>query len=181
MAIEAPARSPGALAKRLYRGWRQGPQSFRIGSVILFLHLLVAVTGPFWATYGYGQMGTGLPLSGMSWEHPFGVDQLGRDVFSRVVHGGHIVIVLSISATFAGLVIGSALGLLSGYLRGWVDEVIMRLVEALISIPFLVLALMAVSTAGPKLAGEPILVVFVVAFVYAPRIARMARAAARPT
>ena len=178
MAIEAPARSPGALAKRLYRGWRQGPQSFRIGSVILFLHLLVAVTGPFWATYGYGQMGTGLPLSGMSWEHPFGVDQLGRDVFSRVVHGGHIVIMLSISGTFVGLFVGSALGLLSGYLRGWFDEVLMRLVEALISIPFLVLALMAVSTAGPKMSGNPLLVIFVIALVYAPRIARLARAAA---
>ena len=178
MAIEAPARSPGALAKRLYRGWRKGPQSFRIGSVILFLHLLVAVTGPFWATYGYGQMGTGLPLSGMSWEHPFGVDQLGRDVFSRVVHGGHIVIMLSISGTFVGLFVGSALGLLSGYLRGWFDEVLMRLVEALISIPFLVLALMAVSTAGPKMSGNPLLVIFVIALVYAPRIARLARAAA---
>lgn len=178
MALEIPARPAEALLHRLHRGWGQAPQSFRIGSVVLLLHLLVAATGPYWAPYGYAEMGAGIPLSGMSWEHPFGVDQLGRDVFSRVVHGGHIVIVLSISATFAGLVIGSALGLLSGYLRGWVDEVIMRLVEALISIPFLVLALMAVSTAGPKLAGEPILVVFVVAFVYAPRIARMARAAA---
>lgn len=178
MAIEAAARSPGPLPKRVYRGWRQGPQSFRIGSVILFLHLLVAATGPFWAPYGYGQMGTGAPLAGMSWEHPFGVDQLGRDVFSRVVHGGHIVIMLSISGTFVGLVIGSALGLLSGYLRGWFDEVLMRLVESLISIPFLVLALMAVSTAGPKLSGNPLLVVFVVALVYAPRIARLARAAA---
>ena len=54
----------------------------------------------------------------------------------------------------------------------------MRLVEALISIPFLVMALLAVSTAGPELSGKPILVVFVVAFVYAPRIARMARAVA---
>ena len=178
MALEIPAQPAESLLHGVRRGWRQAPQGFRIGSVVLFLHLLVAATGPFWAPYGYAEMGAGIPLSGMSWAHPFGVDQLSRDVFSRVVHGGHIVIMLSISATFAGLVAGSALGLLSGYLGGWFDEVAMRLVEALISIPFLVLALLAVSTAGPKLAGEPLLVVFAVALVYAPRIARIARAAA---
>jgi len=114
----------------------------------------------------------------MSWTHPFGVDQLGRDIFSRVVHGSHIVILLSLSDTFLGLVIGSAVGLLSGYVRGWFDEALQRLLEAIISIPFLVLALIAIAAAGPQLAGNPFLVILVVALVYAPRIARMARAAA---
>lgn len=158
--------------------WSQTPQSFRIGLVILLAHLIVAVTGPLWAPYGYSQMGTGIPLSGASWAHPFGVDQLGRDVFSRVVHGSHIVILLSLSGTALGLVIGAVLGLLSGYLGGWFDNLLQRLLEALISIPFLVLALIAIASAGPELSGNPILVVLVVALVYAPRIARMARAAA---
>jgi peptide/nickel transport system permease protein len=123
-------------------------------------------------------MGTGIPLSGMSLEHPFGVDQLGRDIFSRVIHGAHIVILLSLSGTLLGLVIGAVIGLLSGYVGGWLDEVIQRVIEALISIPFLVLALIAIAAAGPELAGNPLLVILVVALVYAPRIARMARAAA---
>ena len=123
-------------------------------------------------------MGTGIPLSGMSLEHPFGVDQLGRDIFSRVVHGAHIVILLSLSGTLLGLVIGAVIGLLSGYIGGWLDEVVQRVIEALISIPFLVLALIAIAAAGPELAGNPLLVILVVALVYAPRIARMARAAA---
>lgn len=170
-------------ARRLSPGtygllWRQTPQSFRIGSVILLVHLIIAATGPFWAPYGYSQMGTGIPLSGMSWAHPFGVDQLGRDVFSRVVHGSHIVILLSLSGTALGLVVGAVLGLLSGYLGGWFDNLLQRLLEALISIPFLVLALIAIASAGPELSGNPILVVLVLALVYAPRIARMARAAA---
>lgn len=158
--------------------WRQTPQSFRIGLVILLLHLIIAVTGPFWAPYGFSQMGTGIPLSGMSWKHPFGVDQLGRDVFSRVVHGAHIVILLSLSGTALGLVVGAILGLLSGYIGGWFDNALQRLLEALISIPFLVLALIAIASAGPQLSGNPVLVVLVVALVYGPRIARMARAAA---
>ncbi|WP_395021302.1 ABC transporter permease [Dongia sp.] len=158
--------------------WRQTPQSFRIGLVILLLHLIIAATGPFWAPYGFSQMQTGIPLSGMSWKHPFGVDQLSRDVFSRVVHGAHIVILLSLSGTALGLVVGAILGLLSGYIGGWFDTVLQRLLEALISIPFLVLALIAIASAGPQLSGNPVLVVLVVALVYAPRIARMARAAA---
>jgi peptide/nickel transport system permease protein len=119
-----------------------------------------------------------LPLAAASLAHPFGVDQLGRDVFSRIIHGGHIVLLLSLSGTALGLVIGSIIGLLSGYVGGIVDNVVQRLLEALISIPFLVLALLAMVAAGPELSGDPVLVVLVVALVYAPRIARMARTAA---
>lgn len=163
---------------RLWSLWRQMPLSFRIGSLILVVHLIVAATGPFWAPYGYSQMGAGPPLSGMSLAHPFGIDQLGRDVFSRVVHGSHIVILLSLSGTLLGLVLGAIIGLLSGYVGGWIDEAVQRVLEALISIPFLVLALIAIAAAGTDYAGNPILIVLVVALVYAPRIARMARAAA---
>jgi len=152
--------------------------SLRIGSVILLLQFLIAATGPFWAPYGPAQIQTGVPLSGMSWQHPFGVDQLGRDVFSRAVYGGHIVILLSLSGTFLGLVIGAIVGLFSGYVGGWVDEVLQRLLEAMISIPFLVLALIAIVAVGPALSGNPILLVLIVALIYSPRIARMARAAA---
>jgi peptide/nickel transport system permease protein len=170
----APQRPPAR-----YRVlWSQTPQSFRIGLIVLLVHLIVAITGPFWAPWGYSQMGAGMPLSGMSWAHPFGIDQLGRDVFSRVVHGSHIVILLSLSGTAIGLLVGAVLGLLSGYLGGWFDNLLQRLLEALISIPFLVLALIAIASAGPELSGNPILVVLVVALVYAPRIARIARAAA---
>jgi peptide/nickel transport system permease protein len=158
--------------------FHQTPMSLRIGAIILLVHVVVAVTGPFWAPYGYSQMGTGLPLSPASLAHPFGVDQLGRDVFSRVIHGGHIVLLLALSGTALGLVIGSVIGLLSGYAGGIIDNIVQRLLEALISIPFLVLALLAMVAAGPELSGNSILVVFVVALVYAPRIARMARTAA---
>src|SRR6185295_3539895 len=177
MAIEQ-ASVPRQTPVRYRLLWSQTPQSFRIGVVILLVHLIVAITGPFWAPYGFSQMGAGIPLSGMSWAHPFGIDQLGRDVFSRVVHGSHIVILLSLSGTAIGLLVGAVLGLLSGYLGGWFDNLLQRLLEALISIPFLVLALIAIASAGPELSGNPILVVLVVALVYAPRIARIARAAA---
>ena len=157
---------------------RQAPVSLRIGAVILLIHLVLAATGPLWVRYGYSQMGAGPPLAPASFAHPFGIDQLGRDVFGRVVHGGYIVLLLSLSGTALGLVIGSIIGFLSGYAGGLVDNIVQRLLEALISIPFLVLALLAMVAAGPELSGNPVLVVLVVALVYAPRIARMARTAA---
>jgi len=175
---QVPIKAPRRPLVNYRLLWRQTPQSFRIGSVILLAHLAVAATGPIWAPYGFSQMGAGIPLSGMSGAHPFGIDQLGRDVFSRVVHGAHIVILLSLSGTALGLLVGAVLGLLSGYLGGWFDNLLQRFLEALISIPFLVLALIAIASAGPELSGNPILVVLVVALVYAPRIARIARAAA---
>jgi peptide/nickel transport system permease protein len=164
-------RSYGAL-------WRSFPMSLRIGAVILLIHFILAATGPFWIPYSPAQIGTGPPLSGMSWKHPFGVDQLGRDVFSRAVYGGHIVILLSLSGTLLGTAIGAIVGLMSGYIGGWVDEVLQRVLEAMISIPFLVLALIAIVAAGPAFSGNPVLLVLVIALIYAPRIARMARAAA---
>jgi peptide/nickel transport system permease protein len=176
-AVTAEPRS-APRAHRLRAFWRRTPRSFRIGALILLVHLIVAVTGPLWAPYGFAQMGAGIPLSGMSWAHPFGIDQLSRDIFSRVVHGSHIVILLSLSGTALGLLIGAIVGLLSGYVGGWFDDILQRFIEALISIPFLVLALLAMAAAGPEVAGNPVLVVLVVALVYAPRIARMARAAA---
>jgi peptide/nickel transport system permease protein len=164
-------RSLGAL-------WRSLPLSLRIGAIILLIHFILAATGPFWVPYSPSQMGAGPPLSGMSWKHPFGIDQLGRDVFSRAVYGGHIVILLSLSGTFLGTAIGSVVGLMSGYVGGWVDDVLQRVLEAMISIPFLVLALIAIVAAGPAFSGNPVLLVLVIALIYGPRIARMARAAA---
>lgn len=164
--------------QRAARRWQRTPRSFRLGAVIFAIHILAAAIGTFWTPYGFSQLFTGPPLSGMSWQHLFGVDQLGRDIFSRVLYGGHVVLLLSISGTALGLVIGAVAGLLSGYIGGWFDEILQRVLEAIISIPFIVLALIAIAAAGPELSGNPVLITLVVALVYAPRIARMARAAA---
>lgn len=172
-----PAQKPVDV-RRLVQMWRRAPMSLRIGATILLVQFTIAATGPLWAPYGPTQIGTGPPVSGMSWAHPFGIDQLGRDVFSRAVHGTHIVILLSLSGTLLGTAIGSIVGLFSGYVRGWVDELLQRFLEAVISIPFLVLALIAIVAAGPAYSGNPVLLSLVIALIYAPRIARMARAAA---
>ncbi|MEX0921978.1 MAG: ABC transporter permease [Rhodovibrionaceae bacterium] len=158
--------------------WRQAPGAFRIGAVILAIHLTLALLGWIWTPYDYTAR-VGIPLSGMSWEHLFGVDQNARDIFSRVLYGGHIVILLAVSGTLLGVLVGATLGLTSGYLGGWLDEVVMRLFDAFNSIPFLVLGLLASAVAGPVASGNPLLLVGVVALVYAPRVGRIARSAAQ--
>jgi peptide/nickel transport system permease protein len=126
-------------------------------------------------------MGAGAPLSPANLVHPFGTDQLGRDVWSRAVHGAGLVLALSLSGTALGFVLGGALGLVSGYRGGLFDAIAMRLCEALISIPVLVLALLLVALAGVGSTGAAALIVAVIGFVYAPRVARIARAAAMET
>lgn len=163
--------------QRMARYWQQAPSAFRIGSVILLIHIVVAAIGWVWTPYDYTAR-VGIPVSGMSWDHWFGVDQNARDIFSRVLYGGHIVILLSISGTLLGVIVGAAIGLSSGYLGGWFDEISMRLFDAFNSIPFLVLALLASAVAGPAASGSPVMLVFVVALVYAPRVGRIARSAA---
>jgi peptide/nickel transport system permease protein len=157
---------------------RRSPVGLRVGALFLLAHAFIAIAGWIWTPYRYAQLGTGIPLAGMSWQHPFGVDQLGRDVFSRVLYGSHVDILLSLSGSLLGVTIGAVLGLLSGYLRGFFDELLQRLNETLISIPFLVFALIVIAAAGPTWAGNSALVILVVALVYAPRVSRMARSAA---
>jgi peptide/nickel transport system permease protein len=178
MTIAGPPTFSLRLTSKPWAALSRTPLSFRLGAAILTVHFTIAAIGPVVAPYGYAQMGAGIPLSGMSWLHPFGIDQLGRDIFSRVIDGGHIVIILALSSTALGLVVGAILGLLSGYIGGWFDNILQRVLEALVSIPFLVLALMAIAAAGPEEAGNPVLIVLVIALVYAPRIARMARSTA---
>jgi peptide/nickel transport system permease protein len=175
----AQVELPAAIRRSgLRRFLRRFPMSARIAALMLLAYVLIAVTGPLWTPYDPFQAGTGLPYSNASSSHLFGTDILGRDVFTRVVYGTRDVLYLSLASTFIATVIGGLIGLASGLVGGWVDELLMRLFETLISIPLLVLALLAIAAAGPKAAGSSLLLIGVVVLVYTPRIARMARAVA---
>ena len=154
------------------------PVSLVLGMVLCGSILMIALTGPWIAPYGPTQLGTGTPLSGASLAHPFGVDQLGRDVFSRVLHGTWLVLLLSLSGTVLGFLAGGILGLVSGQRGGWFDWLVMRGCEVLISIPILVTALLVVALVDTQTIAPLPLIIGVIGFVYAPRIARMARSAA---
>ncbi len=169
-----PLVDMGARVQRI----RGLPPTLLVGSAILAVYVLVALTARFWAPYSYSQIGTGIPLSPPTVQHLFGVDQLGRDVFSRVVLGADKELFLALTSTFIAMVLGGGLGLLSGFIGGWFDELVTRLIDLFISIPILIFALLIITAAGPELSGSLILLMVVVALVYLPRITRMARAVA---
>jgi peptide/nickel transport system permease protein len=122
-----------------------------IGSSVLLALILVAVFAPVVAPYNPIDRHPAGALKPPSATHIFGTDQLGRDIFSRVVFGTRISLVVGLIAVTIGLIFGSGIGLISGYYSGWIDVVLMRLMEILLAFPFLLLALTIVFILGPNL------------------------------
>ncbi len=162
------------LSSKHTLGWfPEWPPSALIAGSILVLHGLIALTGPTWAPYSPTRILVGQPFASPSAAHLLGTDNLGRDVFSRVVYGERTVLTLSLSATGLGVLCGASAGLMTGYVRGWLDELVMRVIDVTISIPPLILALLVISALG----SSSLLLVLTVAFFYVPRVARVVRAA----
>jgi peptide/nickel transport system permease protein len=112
-------------------------------------------------------------LSPPSTAHWFGTDQLGRDIFSRVIVGARDILIVAPLATLLGTVLGTALGLSIGFFRGVLDDVVSRIIEALQALPLVIVALMALAAVGTS----NVTVVLVIGFVFTPLIARTVRAA----
>ncbi len=106
-------------------------------------------------------------------DHWFGTDQLGRDVFSRVIVGAHDILTVAPLATILGTLLGAALGLLTGYFRGYVDDAVSRMIDAVNALPLVIIALLALVALGTS----NVTVIVVIGFVFAPIIARTVRSA----
>jgi peptide/nickel transport system permease protein len=146
----------------------------RIGVAIVALVALVAVFGPLIAPYSPTEF-VAVPNSTATDDVLFGADALGRDVWSRFLHGGLSVLWMSAAATILGVVLGVIVGLVAAYARNWVDDVLMRGNDVLLAFPQIILALLAVSALGAKLW----LIVLIVGLTHAPRVARVMRGAAQ--
>ncbi|WP_299855299.1 ABC transporter permease [uncultured Roseobacter sp.] len=143
-----------------------------VGTVIVIAVLLVALLAPLVIPDSYAtQMNMRARLSGPTWDHLFGTDQLGRDLFYRVVLGAQTSIMIAGAAVLMSIVIGLPLGIISGYFGGVIDNVLMRLVDTLLSFPALLLALTISAVLGPNLTNT----IIAIGIAFTPFLARIIR------
>lgn len=145
------------------------------GLLVAAVVLLVIVAGPHLAPYPPDEIGVGDPVTGPSSEHLLGTDGLGRDVLSRFLHGGSDILFIPLVAVALAALVGGTLGLVAGFSRGRVDQLISAAFDLALSFPPLLLVMVVIARAG----RSSLVVAVVVAFTFAPRIGRVVRGAAQ--
>ncbi len=153
------------------RAVRKLPGLFVVGFIITFAWIAIALLAPWLAPYDPDAIAFDALLASPSADHLMGTDQLGRDIFSRVLYGARVDLFMGVVGLIAPLVIGVFLGLLSGYFGGWTDTIIMRMLDITIAFPFLVLVLAIVAVLGPGL-GSYFVALALVAWVPYARLVR---------
>jgi peptide/nickel transport system permease protein len=123
----------------------------RVGFVIVIIAVLSAVVGPTLSPYDPASQELSRRLERPSWAHPFGLDELGRDILSRLLAGARISLLVGIAVVSVSSVIGMLLGSIAGYFGGLVDDVISRVVDVLMAFPGILLAIALVAVLGPSL------------------------------
>lgn len=142
-----------------------------VGLMLVVLLVLLAVFAPLLAPYAPDAQNLRARLRGPSAEHWFGTDEFGRDILSRVLYGARISLFTGLVPVVSGLLVGTTIGLVAGYYRGRIDDVLMRVMDVLLAFPSLLLALAVVGALGPGLVNA----VIAVAIVAVPGYARLAR------
>lgn len=161
------------MAGSLQLAARQFPRhrAAMVGLACLVLVCLAVALAPWIAPYDPVQMKLSVKLQPPSFEHFFGTDHFGRDVFSRLLHGGRVSLSVAVLVVGFAFVIGVPLGLLSGYFGGSVDNLLMRLIDAFLTFPPLLLAVALVGLLGPDIQN----IMLALGLVQAPVLARMVR------
>ena len=146
---------------------------FLAGAAIVLFWVVCALIGPVIAPYDAYATDLMNTLAAPSAAHWFGTDQLGRDIFSRVIVGARPILATAPPATLIATALGTALGLLTGYAGGLLDALVGRVIEVLLALPLIIVALVALVALGPSSAT----VIAVIGLIFTPLIARTVRAA----
>ena len=157
--------------RRLLITIRQNPLGF-IGLVIILVLGVVAIFAPVIAPHGYGDL-VDQSREDPSLTHLFGTDNLGRDMFSRVVFGARISLSVGFVAVLGGTAVGTVVGIISGYTGGWLDSFIQRTVDTAIAFPALLFLFIVIQLLGPSVQN----VIIVIGIAIVPNVARVVRGA----
>ena len=150
-----------------------------VGLVLIAMMIAAAVLAPWIAPFDPVAADYGAMLAPPSLAHPFGTDDFGRDILTRIMYGAQTAIAIGFFSSFVGCTIGAALGLASAYFGGWRDMLVQRFIDLLLSFPIIVLALVVVAMVGHfRIAGIDINLICAMIVPFVPRAARVIRAAA---
>jgi peptide/nickel transport system permease protein len=142
-----------------------------VGLVIVLSYLFVAAFAPRIAPFDPNEQDLSKSFAPMSAEHPFGCDEFGRDLLSRIIFGARTSLIIQIFSVCIALVVGVFLGALGGYFGGWLDEGIMRMMDILLAFPGILLALAIVAMLGPDLRN----LIIAIGIYSIPQFARITR------
>lgn len=175
--LNNPSRSLATQAatspqrRRFGRGlWRKYELAW-VGGLFFALVFLAAVAAPWISPYDPIKQDIPSRLLRPSWTHFFGTDEFGRDLFTRILHGGRPVLITGMASVLAALAIGVVIGTLAAYRGGWLDNLLMRLMDIMLSFPAILLAILIVAALGTGLVNT----IIAVAFSMIPTFARLVR------
>jgi peptide/nickel transport system permease protein len=163
-------RSRRNFAQNAWRTLKTAPPTAIFGMIVILVYLFCAAFAPWIAPYGESEL-VGKQYMQASAAHWFGTDQIGRDTFSRVIYGARNTIGIALITVIISFSIGGVLGVYAAVTRGWLDQILSRLVDVLMSIPVLIFALMLLTMVGRNIWN----LIFILAVLDSTRVYRLAR------
>jgi len=149
----------------------KSPLTARFGLLVILVYVFVALFAPFIAPYGEAEVFP-IPYAPWSSEFLFGTDQIGRDIFSRLIYGARNTVGIAVATTALAFIIGGILGLAAAIARGWLDQLLSRTVDVLMAIPSLIFALVLLSIFGSTVTN----LIIIIAVLDSTRVFRLTRA-----
>lgn len=174
--LSVPPTSPSErnLIQQVIRALRQAPATALVGLLIVGVYVVAAVFAPWIAPYGEYEVVSDIPFAPWSEANLLGTDQLGRDFLTRIVYGARNSIGIAFVTTLLAFAIGGFFGIMAAALRGWVDQVFSRFVDAVMSIPDLIFTLLLLAIFGSSVLN----LILIIAILNSTRIFRISRASA---
>jgi peptide/nickel transport system permease protein len=163
-------RTKRTLGQSAVRLLKSAPFSAKFGMAVIAFYVFCALFAPIIAPYSESEI-VGKAYGAPSWQNWFGLDQIGRDTLSRVIYGGRNTIGIALLTVLISFFIGGSLGIYAAVTRGWMDQIVSRLVDILMSIPVLIFALMLLTMAGKSVWN----LIFILALLDSTRVFRLAR------
>ncbi len=149
----------------------KSPMTAKFGLLVILIYVVVALFAPLIAPYGEAEVFP-IPYAPWSSEFVFGTDQIGRDIFSRLIYGARNTVGIAVATTALAFIIGGVLGLAAAIARGWIDQLLSRTVDVLMAIPSLIFALVLLSIFGSTVTN----LIIIIAVLDSTRVFRLTRA-----